>query len=80
MVKGLADKINLNLEERKEGRNIWGVIHQTIHANELIRLPHNQYNCPFKKIKTQIDESLKYFKFKGVTKVLFAVREITSTV
>lgn len=74
--KGLADKINLKPLVKKDGKNVWGIIQLSdIHANELIRLPHNQYNFTVlsKRLKLQINESLKYFEFKGVTKVLFAV-------
>ena len=73
--KGLADKINLNPLVKKDGNDIWGVIHiSDTHFNELINLPHNQYNWTVasKRLKLQIDESLKYFEFKKVNKVLFA--------
>lgn len=52
-----------------------GVIHITdLHANELIDLEHNQYNFHIlsKRLKKQISESLAYFKFRGVEKVLMA--------
>lgn len=43
-----------------------------LHANELINLPHNQYNFEIlsKRLKKQISESLAYFKYRGVEKVL----------
>lgn len=53
-----------------------GVIHITdLHANELINLPHNQYNFEIlaKRLKKQIAESLAYFKYRGVEKVLIAL-------
>lgn len=53
-----------------------GVIHITdLHANELINLPHNQYNFEIlsKRLKKQISESLAYFKYRGVDKVLIAL-------
>lgn len=53
-----------------------GIIHITdLHANELINLPHNQYNFEIlaKRLKKQISESLAYFKYRGVDKVLIAL-------
>ena len=50
-----------------------GVIQITdVHANELIDLPHNRYdfNIMSKRLKMHITESLAYFKFRGVSKVL----------
>lgn len=50
-----------------------GVIQITdVHANELIDLPHNRYDFKVmsKRLKSHINESLAYFKFRGVTRVL----------
>jgi len=50
-----------------------GVIQITdVHANELIDLPHNRYdfNIMSKRLKSHITESLAYFQFRGVSKVL----------
>ena len=52
-----------------------GVIQITdLHANELIDLPHNQYNFDVlsKRLHKQIRESISYFKFRGIEKVLIA--------
>ena len=52
-----------------------GVIQITdTHANELIDLKHNQYNFDIlsKRLKKQVSESLAYFKYRGVEKVLIA--------
>lgn len=51
-----------------------GVVHLTdLHGNELIDLEHNQYNTSVmsRRLKKQISESLAYFKFRGVSKVVF---------
>jgi hypothetical protein len=50
-----------------------GVIQITdVHANELIDLPHNRYdfNVMAKRLKAHVTESLAYFEFRGVSKVL----------
>lgn len=50
-----------------------GVIQVTdVHANELIDLPHNQYNWTIlsKRMKKLINESLNYFSFRNVEKVV----------
>jgi len=50
-----------------------GVIQITdVHANELIDLPHNKYdfNILAKRLKKHISESLAYFEFRKVTKVV----------
>lgn len=52
-----------------------GVIQITdTHGNELIDLKHNQYNFDIlaKRLKKQISESISYFKYRGVEKVLIA--------
>jgi len=52
-----------------------GIIHLTdLHGNELIDLPHNKYdfNILSKRLKAHISESLRYFEFHGVSKVLVA--------
>ncbi len=52
-----------------------GVIQITdLHANELIDLPHNKYNFDVlsKRLHKQIRESIAYFKFRGIEKVLIA--------
>ena len=53
-----------------------GVIHLSdLHTNELISLPHNQYNYDVfsRRLKKYINESLSYFKYKNVSKVLVAL-------
>lgn len=50
-----------------------GIIQITdVHANELINLPHNKYdfNVMAKRLKSHITESLAYFEFRKVSKVL----------
>lgn len=52
-----------------------GIIQITdVHANELIDLPHNKYdfNVLSKRLKKHINESLSYFQYRNVTKVLIA--------
>jgi len=52
-----------------------GIIHLTdLHGNELIDLPHNKYdfNIFSKRLKKHISESLRYFEFHKVSKVLIA--------
>ena len=66
-------KVNLNSLSRHDGGT--GVIQITdVHANELINLPHNQYNFDVlsRRLKKLINESLAYFRFKGVENVLMA--------
>lgn len=51
-----------------------GVIHLTdVHGNELINLPHNKYDFEVlaKRMRLYINESCDYFKFMGVSKILF---------
>ncbi len=45
-----------------------------LHFNEEINLPHNKYNFEVaaKRLKRHVTESIAYFKFKGVSKVLIA--------
>lgn len=71
----LLDKININPLQKKDELSGVGIIQLTdIHANELIDLPHNQYNWTIlsKRLKKQINDSIDYFKFKKVKKVLIA--------
>lgn len=52
-----------------------GIIHITdLHANELIDMPHNKYDFEIlaKRLKKQISESLAYFKYRQVERVLIA--------
>ena len=52
-----------------------GVIQITdTHGNELIDLKHNQYNFDIlsRRLKKQVSESISYFKYRGVEKVLIA--------
>lgn len=52
-----------------------GIIQITdTHGNELIDLPHNKYdfNVLAKRLKKHISESLNYFEYRGVNKVLIA--------
>lgn len=65
---------NINIEPLKCSINKHGVgvIQVTdVHANELIDLPHNQYNWTVlsKRMKKLINESLRYFEFRNVAKV-----------
>lgn len=65
---------NINIEPLKYGveKHGVGVIQVTdVHANELIDLPHNQYNWTVlsKRMKKLINESLRYFEFRNVAKV-----------
>lgn len=74
--KELLDKINISPLVSSSELSGVGVIHLTdIHANELINLPHNQYNWDVlsRRLKKQINESLDYFMFRKVKKVLFAI-------
>ena len=70
---GKSLKVNLKQCSRKGGGV--GVIHITdVHANELVNLPHNQYNFGIlsQRLKHLIQESISYFKYKGVESVLMA--------
>lgn len=73
----LIDRINispLHIHNNSDLSGV-GIIQLTdIHANELIDLPHNKYNWTVlsKRMKKQINESLDYFRFKKVRKVLIA--------
>ena len=71
----LGGKIKVNLKRiDKEGGGI-GIIQVTdVHANEYIDTINNQYNIDVlsRRAKKLVDESLKYFKFRGVSKVLMA--------
>lgn len=65
---------NINIEPLKcsVDKHGVGVIQVTdVHANELIDLPHNQYNWTIlsKRMKKLINESLRYFEFRNVAKV-----------
>lgn len=71
----LAKSINIRPLIKDDTRSGTGVIHITdVHANELIDLPHNQYNFTVlsKRLKKQINESLAYFRFKDISEVLIA--------
>ena len=53
-----------------------GIIHITdAHTNELIDLPHNQYNYHIfsQRLKKYINESLDYFKFRNIGKKVVLV-------
>ena len=71
----LGGKIKVNLKRiDKEGGGI-GIIQVTdVHANEYVDTINNQYNVDVlsRRAKKLVDESLKYFKFRGVSKVLMA--------
>lgn len=72
----LSKSINLNPIELDKSRKGVGVIHLSdLHTNELIDLPHNQYNYDVfsRRLKKYINESLDYFKYKNVGKVLIAL-------
>lgn len=68
----LLEKINIQPLVYSEEKHGVGVIQITdVHANELIDLPHNQYNWTVlsKRMKKLINESLRYFAFRNVKKV-----------
>lgn len=68
----LLEKINIQPLVYRENKHGVGVIQITdVHANELIDLPHNQYNWTVlsKRMKKLINESLRYFAFRNVKKV-----------
>lgn len=71
--KKLLENININNLKQGSGNPTIGVIQVTdVHANELIDLPHNQYNWTVlsKRMKKLINESLSYFEFRRVKKVV----------
>lgn len=74
--KGLTDKINLNPLVKVDRADKCGVIQLTdLHGNEEVNMPNNKYNFTVlsKRLKKLIDESLKYFEFRGVNRVLFTL-------
>lgn len=71
--KRLLENINIQPLEYSTSKHGVGVIQITdVHANELIDLPHNQYNWTIlsKRMKKLINESLRYFAFRNVEKVI----------
>lgn len=71
--KKLLENINIQPLEYSVDKHGVGVIQITdVHANELIDLPHNQYNWTVlsKRMKKLINESLRYFAFRNVEKVI----------
>lgn len=69
------DLNKINIKPCKTSKGGTGVIQITdTHGNELIDLPHNKYdfNILSKRLKKHITESLNYFKYRGVSKVLIA--------
>ena len=66
-------KVSLKRISRKDG---WiGIMQFTdLHGNEMIDLPHNQYNFSVlaQRMKKYVNECLDYFEFIGVEKVLIA--------
>lgn len=69
----LLDNINIKPLMHSTDKHGVGVIQITdVHANELIDLPHNQYNWTVlsKRMKKLINESLNYFAFRNVEKVV----------
>lgn len=72
----LSKSINVNPLQIDTTASGVGVIHLSdLHTNELISLPHNQYNYDVfsRRLKKYINESLSYFKYKNVSKVLLAL-------
>lgn len=66
-------KLNLKLPKRPKGGV--GIIQITdTHFNELINTPTNKYDFQIaaKRLKKHVSESLAYFEFKGVERVLMA--------
>lgn len=71
--KRMLENININPLEYRADKHGVGVIQITdVHANELIDLPHNQYNWTVlsKRMKKLINESIRYFAFRNVEKVI----------
>ena len=71
--KKLLENINIQPLEYSTDKHGVGIIQITdVHANELIDLPHNQYNWTVlsKRMKKLINESLRYFDFRNVEKVI----------
>lgn len=61
---------------KSQSKDPIGVIHITdVHGNELINLPNNKYDFQImaKRMKKHICESLSYFKYRKVKKVLIAL-------
>lgn len=74
-LKHLGSKLKLNLNRAHKKGGWIGIIQITdVHANELVDLPHNQYNFEVlsKRLKKYISESLNYFKYLGTEKVVMA--------
>lgn len=72
----LSKSINVNPIQIDTTASGVGVIHLSdLHTNELIDLPHNQYNYDVfsRRLKKYINESLSYFKYKNISKVLVAL-------
>jgi len=64
-----------NIKSNKHLTGGVGVIQITdVHGNELVDLPHNKYdfNILAKRLKKHITESLNYFAYRKVSKVLIA--------
>lgn len=72
--KQFAKQLNsFKFKDYKYVKGGTGIIQITdVHANELINLPHNKYdfNVMAKRLKSHVNESLAYFKFRDVKKVL----------
>lgn len=71
--KRMIENINIKPLEYSTDKHGVGVIQITdVHANELIELPHNQYNWTVlsKRMKKLINESIRYFAFRNVEKVI----------
>lgn len=76
-LKRYGKQLKTNIEPIKIIPN-WetGVIHITdLHGNELVDLPHNQYNFDVlsRRTKKYISECLSYFEYKGVKRVVFVL-------
>ena len=75
VAKELASNININPINRSNELSGVGVIQITdVHFNELIDLPHNKYNFKIaaRRLKKLTQESLDYFKYKRIKKVVLA--------
>ena len=72
----LATSVNINRLTKDNLASGVGVIHLSdLHTNEKIELPHNQYNYDVfsRRLKKYINESLEYFRYKNVSKILIAL-------
>jgi hypothetical protein len=68
-------KINIGPLSKKKSKGV-GVYHITdAHGNELIDLPHNKFDFKIlsQRVKQYTNDTLDYFEYMGVTKVIFVL-------